>query len=212
VHIRKRCEWLDQLCQALENESPDLVAITGDIVTKGWTKEAVLQFLDALPAAPLGRAAVMGNWEHWSGADLETWQGICHSRDVELLNNRWIQRDDLVIAGTDDWLSGSPDLDASLEDAPSDLPVLALTHSPGLFPEISKRRVHLVLSGHSHGGQVRIPFLGALWVPRGTEDLVAGWYQENDAHLFVSRGVGWSIAPIRLWCPPELATIEMVPL
>ncbi len=211
VHIRTPCEWLDQLCEALADETPDLVAITGDVVTKGWTQESVEQFLSAIPEAPLGRFAVLGNWEHWTGADPETWTRLCSAHGIEVLNNRWVQREDLFIAGTDDWLSGCPDIDSALNGIPPDAPTLVLTHSPGFFPEISTHGIHLALSGHSHGGQVRIPIIGALWVPRGTEDLVAGWYEENGSHLFVSRGIGWSIAPVRLWCPPELASIQLLP-
>jgi predicted MPP superfamily phosphohydrolase len=211
VHIRSPCEWLDQLCDVLKRESPDLIAITGDVVTKGWTPDAVSQFFQALPECPLGRVAVLGNWEHWSGADPDTWGSLCSAHGVQLLNNHWIQREGLVIAGTDDWLSGDPDIDRALAKVPESMPVLVLTHSPGLFPVLAQREVDLVLSGHSHGGQVRLPILGALWVPKGTDDLVAGWYEDRGSHLFVSRGIGWSIAPLRLWCPPEMALIELIP-
>ena len=71
--------------------------------------------------------------------------------------------------------------------------------------------MHLVLAGHSHGGQVRVPGLGALWVPRGTGPYVAGWYEQDGSHLFVSRGAGWSIAPLRWGCPAEIALLELRP-
>ncbi len=69
-----------------------------------------------------------------------------------------------------------------------------------------------MLSGHSHGGQFRLPGVGALFVPRATGAYVAGWYEQDGTHLFVNRGIGWSIAPLRLWCPPELAEIQLVPM
>ena len=211
VHIREQCDWLDELCQALRNEQPDLIAITGDVVTKGWTEAAVHQFFSALPDAPLGRFAVMGNWEHWAGADVNRWDAISSEHNVELLQNRWVEREGLVIAGTDDWLAGTPDIEASLSGRPTNTPLLLLTHSPGYFDHLPRREIDIVLSGHSHGGQFRLPFLGALWVPKGTGERVAGWYEEDNCHLFVSRGIGWSIAPVRLWCPPEMATIRLIP-
>ena len=211
IHIRKVSPWLNQLCEEVSKEQPDLVVITGDVVTKGWTEKAVRQFFGALPPARLGCFAVMGNWEHWSGAHLERWRTICADFGIELLQNRWVQRDELFIAGTDDWLSGKPDLNRALKDIPEGSPVLLLTHSPGFFDEISARNVSLTLSGHSHGGQVCIPLLGSLWVPAGTSNHVAGWYHQQESHLFVSRGIGWSIAPLRLWCSPEIPVIDLCP-
>ena len=212
LHIRQEGPWLDALCGALQDLAPpDLLVLTGDVVTTGWTDQAVSQLLDALPPARLGRFAVMGNWEHWAGADPESWSALLARHDVRLLRNQTADLGSIILVGTDDHLAGeSPPTDL-VPQSPAGAPVVALTHSPAHAPALAGPRVSLVLSGHSHGGQVRLPLLGAGWVPMGTGPYVAGWYALGGTHLFVSRGIGWSIAPVRIACPPELARIRLEP-
>lgn len=212
LHVREQGPWLDALCNALRRLEPaDLVVLTGDVVTTGWTRPAVKQLLAALPAARHGRFAVMGNWEHWSGATPDRWGALLAEGGVELIRNGRVHLPGIVLIGTDDHLAGEaapPDL---VPRTPGGPPVLALTHSPAHAPALAGPSVALILSGHSHGGQVRLPLLGAGWVPMGTGPYVAGWYALGGTHLFVSRGLGWSIAPFRLGCPPEIARIELAP-
>ena len=209
IHLRKPGKWLDSLCDAIDNGNPDLLVITGDIVAKGWTTEALNQFLSALPEAKLGKWAVLGNWEHWVGPDKEQWRTMLSAHGVVLLHNEQTTTGPIRLAGTDDALAGTappPDL------IPRDgIPTIILSHSPCLFPELVQDNVALVLSGHAHGGQIRLPLLGALWVPRGTDVYVAGWYKHENTWLFVSRGIGWSVAPMRMRCPPEIARITLHP-
>lgn len=209
VHIRAPGPDLSEICRRLREMRPDLVLITGDIVTRGWTPDAVSQFLDALPPAPLGRFAVMGNWEYWADAPPGPWAERLAQHGVTLLREQWEDVGPLIIAGTDDQWAGDPDPAALLRGLPAGRPVVMMTHSPDLFPRLVDPRVRLVLAGHTHGGQVRLPGLGALWSPKGTGPYVGGWYQQDDTHLFVSRGLGWSVAPLRLYCPPELAWLRL---
>jgi predicted MPP superfamily phosphohydrolase len=211
IHIRTVDEALYALCHKVSQARPDLIVLTGDVVARGWTEAAVARFLSALPPARLGRFAIMGNWEYWSGADLERWRPILAAHDVVLLHETWTDLGPITLAGTDDHLAGSPDPDALLASLPTDRPAVVLTHSPAFFPTLARPPVKLVLSGHSHGGQVRIPGLGAIWAPRGTGPYLAGWFAQDDCYLFVSRGLGWSVAPMRLHCPPELAWITLTP-
>ena len=211
VHLRVPDPWLDALADSLAQLRPDLIALTGDIVTRGWKREAVDRFLSALPDAPLGTFAVMGNWEYWAGAPPHHWAPVLTDHDIRLLVDEWMEVDGLVVAGTDDKLAGQPDVRAALGDRPTRTPTLVLTHSPALFPKLVAPDVAVVLAGHSHAGQVRLPLLGATWVPRGTGEFVGGWYRDGESHLFVSRGVGWSIAPVRFQCRPELARIVLEP-
>ncbi len=215
VHLRGTGPWLDRLCAALRDTvgplRPDLVAITGDVVTRGWTPEAADQFLAAIPDAPLGKWAVIGNWEYWGGAPREVWEPVLARHGITLLHERVVPLEALDLVGTDDLLAGDPDVDRLLLQLRPDRPALLLTHSPGIFPRVAKAPVRLVLAGHTHGGQVRIPGLGAAFLPRGTGIYPWGWYQMDGAWMFVSRGLGWSVAPIRWRAPPEIAVIRMVP-
>lgn len=211
VHLRGDDAWVARLAEAMRPLRPDLVVLTGDVVAREWTREAVDHFLSALPPAPLGRWAAIGNWEYWAKAPPPVWGPILAAHDVGFLFDAWTDLGPLVLAGTDDFTAGQPDLRRTVGALPPDRPAVVLSHSPGLFPQLARPEVALVLSGHSHAGQVRLPALGAFWVPRGTGPYVGGWYQQDQSHLYVSRGVGWSIAPVRLWCPPELARIRLLP-
>lgn len=211
VHVRERTPWLERLCERIAACRCDAVMLTGDVVARGWTQDAAALFLASLPAAPLGRYAVMGNWEHWGDAPPEIWRPLLARHDVALLQDESVDLGPLHLAGTEDLLSAEPDVERALAGLPTGRQSVVLTHSPGLFPRIARPHVGLVLAGHSHGGQLRLPGVGALFVPKASEGYVAGWYEQDGSHLFVSRGIGWSIAPVRLWCPPEIAEIRLVP-
>ncbi|MCB9762165.1 MAG: metallophosphoesterase [Alphaproteobacteria bacterium] len=211
VHIRRSDPWLEQLCATLPAHRPDLVVLTGDVVTRGWQREAAGRFLESLPEAPLGRFAVLGNWEYWGDAPQDIWEAFLAEHGVTLLQNRSVDLGGLTLAGVDDLLAGEPDVDAALIGISEEQPALVLSHSPAIFPALQRGPVRLVLSGHSHAGQLRIPGLGAPFLPLGTGPYVGGWFTEGGVHLFVSRGIGWSVAPVRLFCPPEIAELRLVP-
>ncbi|MEL6349510.1 MAG: metallophosphoesterase, partial [Myxococcota bacterium] len=139
------------------------------------------------------------------------WAEILAPFGVQLLRESWVDLGPIILAGTDDMWAGETDPEALLGTIPPDRAVLMLTHSPNLFPALVDPRVKLVLAGHTHGGQMRLPAIGAFWTPRGTGPYIGGWYQEDHTHLFVSRGLGWSVAPLRLFCSPELALIHLTP-
>jgi len=214
AHVRSGGRWLDDLAGHLRSMTPDAVLLTGDMVTKHWTEEAARALLAALPEAPLGRFAVMGNWEHWAGADPVYWGRLLAEHDVRLLMNEAVDLGPIGLAGTDDLLAGpvSPEeLAATVAALPAGKPAVVMSHSPAAFDQLAGPGVHLVLSGHAHGGQIRVPKAGSFFVPKGTGDYVAGWFQRGDSHLFVSRGIGWSLAPLRWRCPPEIAEIVLTP-
>lgn len=211
VHLRRDDASVERILDGMRACKPDLVCITGDVVAREWRPEAVRRFLAGLPEAPLGRYAIMGNWEYWARAHPDAWRVTLAEHGVRLLLEEWVDTGPLVLAGTDDMLAGAPEPGRVLSALPAGRPTVVLTHSPALFPEIARPEVHLVLSGHSHAGQVRLPLLGSLWVPKGTGPYVAGWYEARGSWLYVGRGVGWSIAPVRMWCPPELARVRLEP-
>ncbi|MEC7983536.1 MAG: metallophosphoesterase, partial [Myxococcota bacterium] len=159
VHIRNRSTWLQALCDLISPIQSDIVVLTGDIVTRGWTEEAVEMFFRACPKGKLATLATMGNWEYWSGIVASEWKTRLQKHDISLLINEWSHLEMLSVIGTDDHLAGSanPKLDQI-----KNKPCLALTHSPAYFDQLQHPQIHLTLSGHSHGGQIRLPFLKAL--------------------------------------------------
>lgn len=211
VHLRGPEPWVDALCEAIRGLTPDLTVLTGDVVTRGFAERVVDQFLEAVPRAPMGRFAVIGNWEVWGGAPREYWEPFLGRHDIPLLHNRSVDLGPITLVGTDDLLSGTPDLDAAFADVPVDKPAVVLTHSPGLFPQLTRPPVRVVLAGHTHGGQVRLPALGPFFLPRASGPYPFAWYEQDGAWMYVNRGLGWSVAPWRWRAPPEIAWIELVP-
>ena len=211
VHIRQADAALDSLCERISRIEADLVVLTGDVVTRGWSREAADRFLAAIPPARLGCHAIMGNWEYWAQAPPVTWRYVLSRHRIPLLLDESVNLGPLQLVGTDDALAGSPDLDRAFAGVDLARPTLVLTHSPALFDAIARPGVPLVLAGHTHGGQVRLSKLGSLFLPRGSGAYPAGWYSRGDSHLFVSRGLGWSVAPVRLSCRPEIAVLRLEP-
>jgi uncharacterized protein len=211
LHLRTLDAWTDALAEQIRPLRADLVAITGDVVTRGWSREAADRVLSAVPDAPLGRYAIMGNWEYWAGAPPKKWTRVVEAHGLRLLRDDNVVLPELDLVGTDDVLAGDPDLDVAFAGLDPKRPKLVLTHSPAIFPRVVRPGVKVVLAGHTHGGQVRLPFAGPFFLPRGSGPYPWGWYEHEGAWMFVSRGIGWSVAPVRWRAPPEIAFIDLVP-
>lgn len=211
VHLRSLDSWTEAIAAHIATQKADLIAITGDVVTRGWTREAADHFLAAIPDAPLGKYAIMGNWEYWGGAPANTWKRQVEKHGITFLQDQSVELGELDLVGTDDDLAALPDLDRAFAGVRGDRPILVLTHSPGIFPRLVRPNVKVVLAGHTHGGQVRLPFLGPFFLPRASGPYPWGWYSIDSTWMFVSRGIGWSVAPYRWRAPPEIAFIDLVP-
>jgi predicted MPP superfamily phosphohydrolase len=197
-----------RLLAALAEEKPDLIAITGDTVDSG-DLEAARPVIAAM-RAPLGVFAVSGNWEHWRPVHGDQ-AAFYASAGARFLRNESVRvRDDLYVIGLDDAVSGAPDIAGAIKGVPDGVMRLALFHAPIGFDDAAPH-VQLALAGHTHGGQVRVPFLGALWRPPGSGEFDRGWYRRKQSAMYVSQGAGTSILRIRFACRPELAIIEVAP-
>lgn len=198
----------EETLRRLDAERPDVIAITGDTATRGVPLSAARPVLARLKA-PLGVYAVNGNWEHW--VPVEDAARVFADSGVVLLDNAYRRiREDVWIVGLDDSLAGAPDADSAFAAVPAGAFSIALFHSPELFDRIADR-ADLCLAGHTHGGQVKLPFLGAPWVPPGSGRYREGWYTRGAARLYVSRGIGMSIARVRFLCRPEIAILDVIP-
>lgn len=196
------------LLELLDQQQPDVIIITGDTLTSGFRYDRIKPLLSRLHA-PLGVWPVRGNWENdmpFRGERAFYSQLHIHF----LLNEASAIRPDVWLAGLDDPSTGTPNLEEALSGVPHDVYTILAFHAPGFFDEATGR-VPLVLAGHTHGGQVRIPFLPVFWLPRGSGHYLEGWYGANDSKMYVSRGIGTSILPIRFMCRPELAIITIGP-
>jgi uncharacterized protein len=195
-----------RLVALLEREKPDLIVITGDSVAGDGDVRGSDEVYARLHA-PLGVYLVKGNWEHW-----RKWQAskatLGHLRVLENASARI--HNGVYLLGFDDSLAGSADLAATLDGVPADAFRIGLFHSPEFFETVAPH-VNLALAGHTHGGQVRLPGLAPLWLPPGSGPFVAGWYERGRSRLYVSRGIGSSVVPVRFLCRPELVIVSLGP-
>jgi predicted MPP superfamily phosphohydrolase len=201
--------WVD----AALREAPDLVLLGGDLVdqTPGADGDAELFAELARLRAPLGVLAVPGNHDHGRFGGIDPFVAHLRGAGIEVLVNRGVAvRDDLHVAGLDDYRNGRPDLGAALRDRPEVGATLLLSHNPDALPEVPID-VGLTLSGHTHGGQVVLPGVGALYTSSQYGDrFLAGWV-EGPARGYVSRGLGVSSLPVRINCPAELTILDLMP-
>ncbi len=196
---------------------PDLVLHGGDLATSRLDEvDPVLEALAALRGS-LGTFAVFGNHDHYVQDPIALRHRI-EAAGIEVLHNRAVVLERagarLVLAGVDDLIMGKPDLEAALASAgprASDTPVVLLSHNPDVFFDAAARGIPLVLSGHTHGGQVRLPGLPVL-VRQSRYRLDEGRYVSSSrkAEIVVSRGFGATGVPLRLGCPPEAVLLQLV--
>ena len=195
---------------------PDLVVLSGDAIDRADALPVLQSFLQAL--GELAVVAVPGNWEHWSGVDFKALVAVLADRPAGrfLLNQRqsFVAKGRTVhVVGLDDFTAGRPDAQMLSGPDLGDVRIL-VQHSPGFFDEreVARRmegqRFTLCLSGHTHGGQVT---LGG-WAPVrpvGSGRFVAGFYDVPGCRLYVSRGLGTSVLPVRLGSVPEIAVFDL---
>lgn len=194
-----------RILEVLDVEKPDLVVLTGDSTDRG-SLAGEKDFLARL-RAPLGVFAVRGNWEHWKPAPDEA--ATYAAAGITLLVDEARRvRNDLWVVGFDDPTGGHPNVARALRGVPEGVATLGLVHSPVLFEDLAAR-MSFVLAGHTHGGQVRVPLLGAPWLPPGSGRFVAGAYEADGSWLYVSRGIGTSLLPVRFACRPELPVVRL---
>lgn len=204
-------DWLATVVARVNALEPDLIAITGDFVSfiAADTAQQLTTILREL-AAPAGIFAILGNHDHWTHAP--TVRGIVRAAEIHLLDNAHavLTRDEtaLYLLGVDDIWENKHDLAAALADVPPNAPTILLAHEPDYADTAALTgRIGLQLSGHSHGGQVRLPGKGALVLPYLGENYDQGLYRVNDMHLYVNRGVGLVAPYVRLNCPPEITLL-----
>ena len=156
----------------------------------------------------------MGNHDGWTNSR-NYYRRTFNRAGINLLINQNTKIDvngtALHIAGTDYVWLGAPDPIRTLKGIPQEAPVVALVHEPDYFDTMrAVRLIDLQLSGHTHGGQCRIPFIGYAPVKvKYGENYEYGYYQDDDSQLFVSRGTGTSRIRVRFACPPELAIFTL---
>jgi len=198
---------------------PDLIVLTGDFVSvplvgnevKGASAVEPCARLLRQMTAPHGLRAVLGN--HDFNTDPEHVARALQAEGILVLANQSvaIERDGVRfwLAGVNDVLSRTADLTETLCVVPAGEAVVLLAHEPDFADEASRFPVDLQLSGHSHGGQVRIPLLPPLYLPAMAKKYVMGTYQIGPLPLYTNAGLGTVGVPVRLNCPPEITLLTL---
>jgi predicted MPP superfamily phosphohydrolase len=214
---------LDSIVQRMNSERPDIVVLLGDFVgghdpatqRSKADQELAMSGLPPLAKleAPLGVWAVLGNHDWW-------YDGIAIERELDARKIQVLENERVLISrqGAPFWLAGLADYDSlrrkpsymeTLADLSTSEPVLAISHWPDVFAA-APDRVALTLAGHSHCGQVNLPFMGRLiHASHGAERWQCGLYEERGRKLYVTGGVGVSILPVRFLQPPEIAVVTL---
>jgi predicted MPP superfamily phosphohydrolase len=222
-------QTIERVVGAVNEARPDLVLLAGDYVVSGIPggrfvpPEELAEVLRGLEA-PLGVYAVLGNHDVW--LDEARVERAFEAVGIALLSDEAIRlpvpvpaqepvtatdetRAGFWLVGLNDSLTSRPDVDQALSAIDDDAPVIAFTHNPDLFPRVPER-VALTLAGHTHGGQVRLPFIGTPVVPSKYGSRYArGLIVEEGRTLFVTSGLGTSIFPVRFGVPPEVAVLRV---
>jgi hypothetical protein len=217
LHMRGYGARERRVLERLAESKPGLIALTGDFTQEGSDPAAIRRFLEDLskqkPA--FGIWAVLGNYDHWypPAASDDAVRKFFSDAGVALLVNEWgrigKKLDTLTLVGVDDPFSGLDNLGDALRGTQRTPFAVLLTHAPQMFMKADLTKFDLVLAGHTHGGQVRLPGIGPLWLPAGSEGYDSGWFYGMNAQMYVARGVGTSILPIRFLCRPEIALITL---
>lgn len=195
---------------------PELIVILGDYMSgKGMVKRQVEPrvFAPILKElrAPLGIYSVLGNHDWWY--DGERVRQELEQNGIKVLENETAQINarnrSLWLVGLSDLWTRSQRINETVEKVPQGEPIIALAHNPDIFPRLPKH-VPLLLAGHTHGGQVRFPFIGTVVQSSDLGDRYSrGHVIENNHHLFVTSGIGTSILPVRFGVTPEIVLLTL---
>ena len=202
--------FIQKIVAAVADLNPDVVLLTGDYVAE--RADAIFDLAPVLAQLnpTWGMFATLGNHDYWTDSAVVR-QGL-HETGIPLLVNEGavIGRDWLYIAGVDDCWAGQPDLEQALAHCPAHVPTVLLAHEPDTaewWPDDG--RVALQLSGHSHGGQIRAPGYGAIFLPYLGQKYGQGLAQVGQMQVYTTRGLGVVGVPLRFHCRPEITLITL---
>lgn len=202
---------IEKAVSLAQSVRPDVILVGGDYVQ--WSIEqlsGVIQIVKRLNA-PFGVYGVLGNHDYYR-PDLLT-ERLLREADVHVLRNEGIDlQNGLFVCGIEDTWRGQFDSEAATGNLPKGAAIVALSHNPAGI-NLFRDKGALVLSGHTHGGQIVLPGLAPHRAPGlGDFPVLQGWYRINSTAGFVSRGIGQTVLPLRVNCPPEVVLATLVAL
>ena len=203
---------LKKLVKQINELAPDIIVFTGDLIddpkqVNDTEEKKIIQALQPLHA-PKGKYWIYGNHDHGGYGTEKVFDIMTQAEFILLQNSHTVieeNNEKLIIAGIDDLMLGKPNLSAALHQTNQDIFTILLAHEPDFADQAVKHAVDVQLSGHSHGGQIRLPIVGHIYSPAFAEKYVLGKYTLKDKlQLFVNGGIGTTRVPYRLFCKPEI--------
>jgi predicted MPP superfamily phosphohydrolase len=218
-------EYMQEVLEATMAEKPDLILITGDFVTgflgevKSYRRKTGDFFLRELSEmlrklkAPLGVWGCPGNHDFWYG--YSTVKRFLRQSSVHLLRNEHVrlsrQSQSIVLVGLTDLWSEPIRWRHALRHTSRKECRLAMMHNPDSFSQAVRFGLDFVMCGHTHGGQISLPFIGPPILPIANRAFVQGWFHDGASQMYVNRGIGVIGIPIRFNARPEIAVFELQP-
>jgi len=215
LHSKNFGEREREILENLKQLNPEFVFITGDFVD--WIAqdlESCQSFWKELSANyPQRVFGVLGNHDH-RHPKFKTLRNLLKESGIEILENetKKIEKDDcfLYLIGVDDPHEGYDDFERAVAEIKNQAPKILLAHSPEIFRKVKGKGINLVLVGHTHGGQINIPFLTDFFLPlKYDKQYKSGLFKEKSTYLYVNRGIGTTFLPLRFNAPPEITLIEL---
>lgn len=205
---------LDPVIAQLRELKPDILLLGGDYISESprFMADAAIVLGEMVKTARFGTWGILGNHDLANFRDRVVDPLV--AAGVHVLENEAVRvptdRGEIWIAGVADAMLAKPDLARTFSGIPTDAATILLWHEPDLAPFAARYAPMLQLSGHTHGGQVSVPGIGAIALPKLGRRYVSGRYLVGTMPLYVSNGIGMYRPPVRLNCPPELTVIHLV--
>lgn len=216
IHISRfmTSERMDKIIRLVNQQQADAIVITGDIITKHtyFDVEELVAQLSKLVSKDC-TLAVLGNHDHWRNETALLKDALVQSKVTNLDNQVYILErgtEKLTFAGIDDPYVGKPNLKQVIRQLPDDSAAILLVHEPDYIDRSAKtQKFALQLSGHSHGGQIRIPFFGPVVLPPGGKKYFVGLNQVDNTIEYTNRGLGMTGIPFRFNSRPEITVFTL---
>ncbi len=215
LHFEELRSFHKSIARKINELNPDLICITGDSVDKNDKIDKLNSFLELIDNS-IKKFAILGNWEYWGNVDLNKLKKTFSQNNCELLINEnrnvTLKNREINIIGIDDFVGGNANYNQAIKNLKPCETNIVLNHCPEYSETLSKLNeglnLNMILSGHTHGGQ--IAFLGyAPITPKGSGRFIKGWYKDLNPPMYVSKGIGTSILPVRFGARAEMVIIDI---
>ena len=205
---------IEHIINKVNSVPKDMIVCTGDYIHEINSNNQIDTVWPVLMKlkAKFGVYSVLGNHDHWGDTDRSLYwlaksgQDLRHkSVAVNMGNSR------IWLGGSGDYLEDDLGIDKTFQSVHEKECKILLAHNPDTVDTEYNTRIDLTMSGHTHGGQVKLPFLGTPVIPVKNKLYSSGLIRTKDTNLYISRGIGWAILPIRFNCYPEISILKLVP-